>query len=122
MEKLLINNKNIEQIANYLFYYEKIFKDCIVKSDNYGPIMTFGITESKDITLDKDNNLLNFKHEIAEVIHQYDRKHGLMLKVMNKYCTEQLIFNKFRNESNNKIPSEKIQKIKEDYKNRLMTF
>lgn len=34
--------------------------------------MTIGITPPKNITLDKDNNILNFKGEIAEVVHQYD--------------------------------------------------
>lgn len=100
-EKLKAYPKNIEQgIANYLFYYEKIFKDCIVKSDNYGPIMTIGLTQPKDIILDANNNILNFKGEIASVIHQYDRKSELMIKVISKYCPELLFFNEFKNKFN----------------------
>ena len=100
-EKLIAFPKNIEQgIANYLFYYENIFKDCIVKSDNYGPVMTIGLTKPKDIILDPNNNILNFKGEIASVVHQYDRKSELMIKVISKYSRELLIFNEFRNEFN----------------------
>ena len=100
-EKLVTYPKNIEQgIANYLFYYEKIFKDCIVRSDNYGPIMTIGLTKSNDIIVDSDNNILNFKGEIASVIHQYDRNSDLMIKVITKYSPELLIFNKFKNKFN----------------------
>ena len=47
-ENLLTNFKTTDQgIVNYLFYYEKIFKDNIIKSDNYGPIMTIRLTDSK---------------------------------------------------------------------------
>jgi len=100
-EKLTSFPKSIEQgIANYLFYYEKIFEDSIVKSDNYGPIMTIGLTESKNIILDSNNNILNFKGEIAYVIHQYDRHSYLMIKIVNKFCPELLIFNEFKSQFN----------------------
>ena len=120
-EKLLINHQNVEQgIANYLFYYKKIFQDCIVKSDNSGPIMTLALTKPENIILDKENNILNFKGEVAAVIHQYDRNHDLTVKVINKYCLEVLFFNKTSNEYNdlnNKSLSKQTQKIKEYYKN-----
>lgn len=100
-EKLTAFPKNIEQgIVNYLFYYEKIFKDSLVKSDNYGPVMTIGLTVSKNIILDSNNNILNFKGEIASVIHQYDRHSDLMIKIINKYCPELLIFDEFKNKFN----------------------
>ena len=100
-EKLIAYPKDMEQgIANYLFYYEKIFKDYIVKSDNYGPIMTIGLTKSKDIILDSNNNILNFKGEIASVIHQYDRNPDLTTKVIKKYSPELLIFREFKTKIN----------------------
>ena len=95
-DKLLIHLKTTDQgILNYLFYSENLFKEYIVKSDNYGPIMTVALTESKNIILDKDDNILNFKGEVASVIHQYDRKKDIKIKVINKYCPELLIFNEF---------------------------
>ena len=85
--KNLISNPNsIEQgICNYLFYYEKIFKDCLVKSDNYGPVMTIGLTKRDILKLDSNNNLLNFKGEVAAVVHQYDRKPDIVNITINKY-------------------------------------
>ena len=59
--------------------------------------MTIGLTESKKIILDEEDNILNFKGEIASVIHQYDRNADIMLKVMNKYCPELLMFYEIRN-------------------------
>lgn len=100
-EKLSAFPKSIEQgIANYLFYYEKIAKDSLVKSDNYGPIMTIGLTDSKNIILDNNNNILNFKGEIASVIHQYDRHYDLMIKITNKYCPELLILDEIKSKFN----------------------
>ena len=88
-DKLLQNPNCIEQgIANYIFYYEKMFKNCLLKSDNYGPIMTLGLTRKEKIIIDSDDNILNFKGEAAAVIHQYDRKPELVKKVKNKYCPE----------------------------------
>jgi hypothetical protein len=96
-DKLLINIQTTDQgIANYLFYHEKIFKDCLLKSDNYGPIMTIGLTESKKIILDEEDNVLNFNGEIASVIHQYDRNADIMIKVMNKYSPELLMLNEIK--------------------------
>ena len=75
-------------IADYMFYYEKIFKDCLVKSDNFGPIMTIGLTKPKNIEFDSQNNILNFRGEIASVIHQYDRKPYIIRMVTKKFCPE----------------------------------
>ena len=91
-QKLQESPKAIEQgIFNYLIYNDKIFKDYIVKSDNYGPIMTIGLTELNKIHLDSKNNILNFKSEIAAVIHQYDRKQDIVKIVINKFCPELFI-------------------------------
>ena len=85
-EKIKLNTNSTDQgIGNYLFYYERIFNDCLIKSDNFGPVMTVGLTTRQNIILDLDDNILNFKREIAAVVHQYDRKPELVIKVKNKY-------------------------------------
>ena len=86
----LSNNKNTtdQGLVNYLIYYEKIFDDYLVKSDNYGPIMTIALSRGEDIHLDSENNILNLKGEIASVVHQYDRKHDIALKLKKKFCPE----------------------------------
>jgi hypothetical protein len=87
--KLNANKKYIEQgIANYLFYYEKIFNDCLIKSDNFGPVMTIGLTKRKKITLDKRNKILNFRGEIASIVHQYDRKLDILNLMKYKYLVK----------------------------------
>ena len=88
-DKLRQIPNSIEQgVANYLFYYEKIFNNCLVKSDNFGPVMTIGITERNKLILDNQDNILNFKGEIAAVVHQYDRKIDIALRILNKFCPE----------------------------------
>ena len=88
-EKLKTYPKAIEQgIGNYLFYYEKIFKDCLIKSDNFGPIMTIGLTKRNNIIFDSEYNILNFRGEIASLVHQYDRKPDIVRIVINKFCPE----------------------------------
>ena len=93
-EKYLSNTTYVDQgVANYLFHYENLLKEFIVKSDNYGPVMTIGLTDPKNLILDNENNLLNFKGEIASVIHQYDRKNKIFTKLLHKYCPEFYISN-----------------------------
>lgn len=85
-EKLKFNSNSTDQgIGNYLIYYEKIFENYLLKSDNNGPIMTIGLTDSRKIIIDSKNNILNFKGEIAAVIHQYDRKPNIVFNVNNKF-------------------------------------
>lgn len=85
-DKLKDNNNSTDQgIGNYLLYYEKIFQDILIKSDNSGPVMTIGLTERKNIILDTNNNILNFKGEVAAVVHQYDRKRDIMMKINDKF-------------------------------------
>ena len=92
-ENLISNTHAVEQgIGNYLFYYKKIFQDCLIKSDNYGPVMTIGLTERNNIILDNQDNILNFGGEIAAVIHQYDKKCDILIKIYKKFCPEALKF------------------------------
>ena len=99
--QLYINNKVIEQaVTNYLIYYEKLFNDYLIKSDNKdGKVMTIGVTKRENILLDIENNILNLKGEKAAVIHQYDRKPNIRNLIINKYCPE--IKNLTKNESHN---------------------
>lgn len=86
-QKLLEYPNSIEQgIANYLFYHEKLFRDYLVKSDNYGPVMTIGLTERSNINLDSKRNILNFNGKIAAVVHQYDRKKYIVRIIKRKFC------------------------------------
>ena len=97
-EKLISNPNSIEQgIANYLFYYEKLLDKYLIKSDNYGPVMTLALSNSKKIVLDSENNILNYKGQKAAVIHQYNRKPILVKKIINKYCPDLIIYCKEMN-------------------------
>ena len=90
-QKLMEYPNSVEQgIANYLFYHEKIFKKYLIKSDNYGPVMTIGITNRSSIHLDSNNNIINFNGKVAAVIHQYDRKLDISKIIKKKYCPELL--------------------------------
>ena len=67
----------------YLIYHKSMFNDCIITSDIYsGPVMTVGLSK-KNFSYDSEDNLLNFKGDIAAVIHQYDRK-PKMIKIVKK--------------------------------------
>lgn len=77
----------IEQaVANYIIYHDKMFNDCLIKSENKdGLLMTIGLTKEENIFFDLDDNLVNGNGKIAAVIHQYDRKPQIIKKIMNKY-------------------------------------
>ena len=77
----------IEQaVANYLIYHDKMFNDCLIKSENKdGLIMTIGLTKAENIYFDVDDNIVNRDGKVAAVIHQYDRKPKIRKKVLNKY-------------------------------------
>lgn len=77
--------KSDQSVANCLFYLDNVFKDFLVKSDNYGPIMNIAISKFENIKLDFEDNVLNYKGEIAAVVHQYDRKKFLTEKIIMKY-------------------------------------
>lgn len=82
----LAHNVIEQAVGNYIIYYEKIFDDCLIKSNNKdGYVMTIGLTKRQNIFLDSQNNILNGKGEIAAVIHQYDRKPDIVAKIKYKY-------------------------------------
>lgn len=81
--KWSITNNVIEQaVTNFLIYHDKMFNDCLIKSDNKnGFVMTLALTNKKNIRFDNEDNILNGKGKIAAVIHQYDRKLYIVRKV-----------------------------------------
>jgi hypothetical protein len=93
--KWSLSKNVIEQaVTNYIIYYDKMFNDSIISSDNInGRIMTIGLTKYEDIKFDSENNILNKKGEKAAVIHQYDRKIEIVKLVQNKYCKPKKIKN-----------------------------
>ena len=82
--------KVIDQaVMNYLIYHEKLFNDCLIKSEaKDGPVMTMYFLNDKDIILDLDDNVINNKSEKISIIHQYDRKPYIARKIRNKYYSE----------------------------------
>ena len=63
-----------------------MFNDCLIKSDIYsGFVMTVGIEPNKNFSYDSEENLLNFKGNVAAVIHQYDRIPKMVEMVKKKY-------------------------------------
>ena len=77
----------IEQaVANFIIYHDKMFDDCLIKSENKdGLLMTIGLTKEENIYFNLEDNLVNGNGKIAAVIHQYDRKSQILKKLMNKY-------------------------------------
>ena len=76
----------LDQTAEaYLIYHKNMFNDCIITSDIYsGPVMTVGLS-NKNFSYDSKDNLLNFKGDIAAIIHQYDRKPKMVEIVKKKF-------------------------------------
>ena len=88
-KKLLIYFIYDQTIINYLIYYENILNNWnVIYSDEYGQVITLGLTEHNKIYLDLDNNILNRKGEIVSIVHQYDRVAGLNIIIKNKLCPE----------------------------------
>ena len=71
------------------------------KKRYFGPIMTIGLTDINNIHLDYKENILNFKNEIASVIHQYDRKEDIVKIVIRKFCPELYKIDIFSNKTKN---------------------
>ena len=97
-------------IANCLFYLDKIFDNFLVKSDNYGPIMTIGLSNRKNISLDKEQNILNFGGEVAAVVHQYDRMVDIQMILENKFCPESCVT--FESGKSNSFNKQSVKKKK----------
>ena len=74
-----------QPVLNYFVYYLKKYKDFIIKSDNYGNVMTIGTANRKNISFDSEHNLLNYKGEIPALIHQYDRFPDILHKIKKKF-------------------------------------
>ena len=92
-ERLKESPKNVEQaIGNYIIYWDKLFDKYLIKSNNFGPIMTIGRTKKEKIILDEEDNILNFSGDKASVVHQYDRKKNIQLKIIKKFCPELIFF------------------------------
>ena len=64
--------------------------------------MTIGLTKRKKISIDNDDNILNYDGKIAAVIHQYDRKLYITKKFNKKFndTINNLSLFKKRNNSN----------------------
>ena len=100
-DTIKVKKKVIDQGGvNYLLRYKKLFNDCLIIKDNHDCVMTIGMTNRKNVFLDKDDNILNFDGQIAAVVHQYDRKHEIVPKLKIKY-NDSFIFNENNNFSEN---------------------
>ena len=93
-------NVHDQPVLNYFVYYLKKYKDFIVKSDNYGYVMTIGTANRKNISFDSERNLLNYKGEIASLVHQYDRFPDILHRIKKKFDHEIKINNTNYNSNN----------------------
>ncbi len=84
--------------------------------------MTIGKTRRENIHLDSENNILNFRGEIASVVHQYDRKHDIASTVINKFCPELIETNKTNIQNDKIILAKKLEKFKMSKKSNLINF
>ena len=50
--------------------------------------MTIGLTKKGNIKIDSENNIINYKGNIASIVHQYDRHRNIKILIKNKYCPE----------------------------------
>jgi len=76
-------------VGNYLIYHDKMFKDCIIFSENRdGPVMTLGSAHPSFINFDSDKNILNTIGEVASVVYQYECHYDLRKNAVMKYCPE----------------------------------
>lgn len=88
--KNLLKYFTIDQtVLNYLIYYENILNDItIIFSDEYGEVLTLGLTGRNKIILDSEQNILNFNNQIASIVHQYDRYPDIKRMIKEKFCPE----------------------------------
>ena len=120
LETLSKSSKIFEQGAiNYLIYYKKLFSDSVIITDNNGPIMTIFINKKNITHLNSENYLLNYKGEIAAIIHQYDRKPEIIRIIKFKYSDDilQKYFSPDKIKEANNVNSDYQNKIKD--KNRI---
>ena len=74
-----------QPVLNYFVYYLKKYQDFIVKSDNNGSVMTIGTANRKNLLFDSNKNILNYKGEIAALVHQYDRFPDILHRIKKKF-------------------------------------
>ena len=120
LETLSKSSKIFEQGAiNYLIYYKKLFSDSVIITDNNGPIVTIFINKKNITHLNSENYLLNYKGEIAAIIHQYDRKPEIIRIIKFKYSDDilQKYFSPDKIKEANNVNSDYQNKIKD--KNRI---
>ena len=93
--KNLLKYFTIDQtVLNYLIYYENILNDTtFIFSDEYGQVLTLGLTGRNKINLDSEQNILNFNNQVASIVHQYDRYPDIKRIIKEKFCPE-ISFNK----------------------------
>ena len=87
---------------NCFIQYYKYFNDCVIISDNHGPVMTIALSLRSRLVLDKDDNLLNYDGKIASVVHQYNRKPDIVEKFAKKF-NDTFLINKLTIERKRKI-------------------
>ena len=102
---MLKTNVNIEATfdqgaVNCIIYDKKIFNDCVIIKDNHGPVMTIGLTKTKKLVLDNEDNILNFDGQVAAVVHQYDRKSSIFQKMKKKFAGKVLNISSINKENN----------------------
>jgi len=75
-EILKTNTNSTDQgIGNYLFYYEKLFEEYLIKSDNFGSVITIGLTPRENINLDSKNNILILKVKYHMAIYNFIKRY-----------------------------------------------
>ena len=92
-EKNTLNILGEQGYLNCLIHYYKSFNDCLVKSDNHGPVMTVALSPRSRLVFDKDNNLLNYDGKIASFVHQYNRKNDIFEIFSKKFNDTNIINN-----------------------------
>lgn len=76
-------NLKAESIGNYIIYYNKVFKDCLIKSDNNdGYVLTLS-SESHDPNI----IIYNKQGKKAAVIHLYDKHKEITESYYNSYAS-----------------------------------
>ena len=84
-----IQNPIDQSIINYLIYYKKFFNNRVIFSDNFGPVITLGLTERKNIIINySKKQIINFEGQIASIVHQYDRHQDIVKLIYEKLCPE----------------------------------
>ena len=90
-------------ILNYLVYRKNLFEDCLIIKDNNYYVMTIGKTNRSNIILDSNDNILNFKGEIAAAIHQYDKNQDIIDKMKIKFDDTNFNYSLYKEQIQNEM-------------------